>query len=114
MPLRLARWVPVLATLTALSATAPAAAEPAAGLTGVRDLVLFDTANPGAATARPIAGLQSETETAVGLDRRPATGELMLITVPTGVLANGLVRTYTLDPATATATFVGSIPGTVP
>jgi hypothetical protein len=50
----------------------------------------------------------------VGLDTRPATGQLFLITVPTGVAANATVRSYTLDPVTATATFVGSIPGTVP
>ena len=65
-------------------------------------------------TSRPITGLQTSSETAVGLDRRPATGEFFLLTVPTGAATNALVRTYTIDPATATATFVASIPGTVP
>jgi hypothetical protein len=113
MVLRLARWTCALAALAA--AVPPAAsADPAAGITGIADLALFDTANPAGLTSRPIAGLQTGTEKVVGLDTRPATGQLFLITVPTGVLANALVRSYTLDPATATATFVGSILGTVP
>jgi hypothetical protein len=65
-------------------------------------------------TSRPITGLQTPAETVVGLDFRPATGQLFLATVPTGVAANATIRSYTLDPATATATFVGTIPGTVP
>jgi hypothetical protein len=99
-----------------LAAAVPAAAsaDPAAGITGIADLALFDTTNPAGLTSRPITGLQTGTETAVGLDTRPATGQLFLITVPTGVFANAVIRSYTLDPATATATFVASIPGTVP
>ena len=113
MALRLARWTCALAVLAA--AVPPAAsAEPAAGITGIADLALFDTANPAGLTSRPITGLQTGIETVVGLDTRPATGQLFLITVPTGVLANALIRSYTLDPVTATATFVGSIPSTVP
>ena len=99
-----------------LAAAVPAAAsaDPAAGITGTADLALFDTANPGGLTSRPIIGLQTGTEKVVGLDTRPATGQLFLITVPTGVAANATVRSYALDPVTATATFVGSVPGTVP
>ena len=114
MALRLARWTCALA---ALAATVPAAAsaDPAAGITGSADLALFDTANPAGLTSRPITGLQTGSEKVVGLDTRPATGQLFLITVPTGAVANALVRSYTLDPVTATATFVASIPGgTVP
>jgi hypothetical protein len=44
---------------------------------------------------------------------RPATGQLFLITVPTGSAANAVIRSYTVDPATATATFVASIPAVV-
>ena len=114
MALRLARWTCALAALAA-AVPAAASADPAAGITGSADLALFDTANPGGLTSRPITGLQTATETVVGLDFRPATGQLFLITVPTGVFANALIRSYSLDPATATATFVGSIPeGTVP
>ena len=34
--------------------------------------------------------------------------------MPTGSAANAPIRSYSVDPATATATFVGAIPGTVP
>jgi Domain of unknown function (DUF4394) len=37
----------------------------------------------------------------------------VLVTVPAGIVTNALVRTYTLDPSTGAATFVGSIPNTV-
>ena len=110
----MAGWTSALAALAA-AVPAAASADPAAGITGIADLALFDTANPAGLTSRPIAGLQTGTETVAGLDTRPATGQLFLITVPTGVLANALIRSYSLDPATATATFVGSIPAsTVP
>ena len=109
MALRLARWMCAVAML-AVALPAAASADPAAGITGTADLALFDTANPGGLTSRPITGLQTPTETVVGLDFRPATGGLFIITVPTGVAANAIVRSYSLDPATATATFVGSIP----
>lgn len=109
-----ARITCALAAAAALALPASASADPAAGLTNDTDLVLFDTANPGAATTRPITGLQTPAERAVGLDMRPATGQIFIITIPIGVAANGLVRTYAVDPATGAATFVGSIPGTVP
>ena len=113
MALRLARWTCALAALAA-AVPAAASADPAAGITGLADLALFDTADPAGLTSRPIVGLQTGTETVVGLDTRPATGELFLITVPTGAVASAPVRSYRLDPATATATFVATIPGTVP
>jgi Domain of unknown function (DUF4394)/Thrombospondin type 3 repeat len=110
MALRLARWTCVLAAALGAALPTVASADPAAGITGTADLALFDTANPAGLTSRPITGLQSGAETVVGLDTRPATGQLFLITVPTFVVANALVRSYTVDPTTATATFVGSIP----
>jgi hypothetical protein len=113
MALRLARWTCAVAALAAV-VPAAASADPLAGITGTADLALFDTANPSGLTSRPITGLVTGSETVVGLDTRPATGQLFLITVPTGVVANALVRSYTLDPLTANATFVGSIPSTVP
>jgi hypothetical protein len=113
MALRLARWTCALAVLAA--AVPPAAsADPAAGITGTANLAVFDTADPSGLTSRPITGLQTGSERVVGLDTRPATGQLFLITVPTGVAANATIRSYMLDPVTATATFVGSIAGTVP
>jgi Domain of unknown function (DUF4394)/Thrombospondin type 3 repeat len=100
----------VVALAAALLVPSTAIADPAAGITGTADLALFDTANPGGLTSKPITGLQTGTEKAVGLDLRPATGQLFLVTVPVGSLTNAPVRTYSLDPATAIATFVGSIP----
>ena len=113
MTLRLARWTCALAALAAVVPPA-ASADPAAGITGTADLALFDTANPAGLTSRPIIGLQTGTEKVVGLDTRPATGQLFMITVPVGSAASALVRSYFVDPVTATATFVASIPGTVP
>ena len=114
MAARLARRLCALAALAAATFPAAASADPVAGITGAANLVLFDTASPGSLTTRPITGLQTSTEKVVGLDRRPATGGLFLITVPTGVAASATIRSYSLDPATRIATFVGSIPGTVP
>ena len=104
----------VVALAAALLVPSTAIADPAAGITGTAELVLFDTANPAGMTSRPITGLQTDSEKAVGLDMRPATGQLFLITVPVGVAASATVRSYFVDPLTATATFVASIPGTVP
>jgi hypothetical protein len=104
----------VVALAVALLVPSAAAAEPLAGIVGTAELALFDTANPAGMTTRPIIGLQTDSEKAVGLDMRPATGQLFLITVPVGVGANAMIRSYSVDPATAAATFVGSIPSTVP
>src|SRR5262245_42345900 len=62
-------------------------------------LIRFDSATPGTIQSSvAITGLQSAGETAIGIDFRPRTGQLFLTTVPTGVAANALVRTYTLNP----------------
>jgi hypothetical protein len=112
--LRLAALAAAAVAASSLAASPPAAAEPAAGIVGATTLVTFDTATPAALTARSITGLQSIDETVVGIDLRPATGQLFAVTVPIGISANALVRTYAVDPATGAATFVGSIPSTVP
>ena len=109
------RWI---AALTALAAIAPAtaAAERAAGITGNLNLVQFDTAAPSAAGVQLISGLQSAGEKAIALDWRPATGQLYLVTTPLGITSGSSVvlRTYSLDPGTAVATFVGALPGGTP
>jgi hypothetical protein len=109
------RWIAVFTALAAL-APATAAAERAAGITGNLDLVQFDTATPGAASVQLISGLQSAGEKAIALDWRPATGQLYLVTTPLGITSGSSVvlRTYSLDPATAVATFVGALPGGSP
>jgi hypothetical protein len=84
-------------------------------LTSGNTLIRFDSASPGTIQSSvAITGLQSVNETAIGIDFRPRTGQLFLTTVPTGVVANALVRTYALNALTGAATFVGSIPNTVP
>src|SRR6187549_2059685 len=95
----------LLAMCVAALMVAPAAvADPAAGLTGSGELAVFDTANPAGLTSRPITGLQDPAEKVVGLDWRPSTGELFVITVPAGTVANALIRSYSVDPATGAAT----------
>jgi hypothetical protein len=117
MDSRLARLVRAVLAVAALAAwTAPSAsAVPAAGITSAISLVTFDTSTPWDIRIRPITGFQVLGEKVVGLDTRPATGELFMITVPAGFFTNVEVRTYRVDPLTATATFVGSVPSnTVP
>jgi hypothetical protein len=93
--------------LTALGADS-ASAERAVGITGARTLVQFDTTAPSVTTTRLITGLQDEAnENLMGMDVRPATGDLYLFT-GTGAGVTTLLRTYKLDPGTAAATFVGS------
>jgi hypothetical protein len=116
MDCRLARLARVALALAAFMAwAAPSAgAVPAAGITGSLSLVTFDTSAPSDVRIRPISGFQVLGEKAIGLDTRPATGELFMLTVPAAVLTNAEVRSYRVDPVTATATFVGSVPsGTV-
>ena len=107
-----------LLTATALAlALAPSAAhaERAAGLTGSNELVTFDTATPGSVTVKAITGVPVIDEHVIGLDLRPATGELMALTVPTGSTANAALHLYKVDPNTAAASLIGSIPAaTVP
>jgi len=97
-----------------LALAAPARAEPAVGLTSTDALATFDTTNPSALSVKPISGLQSASEHVIGIDWRPRTSQVFLMTVPVGVVANALVRTYSVDVDSGQATFVGSIPNTVP
>jgi hypothetical protein len=111
---RLLHSVALTVALVAWCLPASAGAVPAAGITGSTTFVTLDTAAPDYVRMRPIVGLQTSTELAIGIDRRPATGELFVATVPDGIVGSALIRLYKLDPDTATATYVGSIPNTVP
>lgn len=82
-------------------------AEPVAAITPGNVLVLFDTSSPATVTSRAITGL-GPSETVRGIDVRPATGQVYIVTVTTGSAANSVVRTYTLDTSTGAATFVGA------
>lgn len=73
------------------------------GLSGT-DLVTFDASTPGAVnTVAMIAGVDP-TQTLVGLDFRPATGQLFGLGYES---TSGNARLYTIDLATANATPVG-------
>lgn len=71
----------------------------ALGVTDMNELVSFDTDTPNVATGMPITGLTGD-EMIVGIDFRPADGQLY------GLSSDS--RLYTIDPATAVATQVGS------
>jgi hypothetical protein len=97
------------AVAAALALAAPAAGSPAAGLnpTGA-ELLLYDTATPGTILERhPITGLQAN-EKIVGLDTRPATGQLYALGLVREATDSG--RIYVIDPGTGAATQVGAAP----
>jgi hypothetical protein len=107
-------WAVAVAALAALMLAPAASAERALAIVSPTTLVAFDTAAPGTATVRKIVNLGAG-ESVIGIDKRPATGEIIIITVPAGAAANALINTYSLNPDTGSATFVGSIPAlTVP
>ncbi|MGI4871730.1 MAG: DUF4394 domain-containing protein [Janthinobacterium lividum] len=102
------RLLAASALLLGLAAT-PAAAQTAYGLattgTTTASLVTFNVATPGTLTATAaITGITAG-QTLVGLDSRPATGELFALGYnPTGTQA----QLYTISPVTGAATAVGT------
>jgi hypothetical protein len=94
----------------------PAAAqagERIAAVTADGSLVTFDSANPAAVTTVAIAGIGSG-QTIRGIDYRPATEQVFLITAPTGAPSAQVAGTYVLDTDTAIARPIGSsatVPG---
>ena len=96
-----ARW-PLAALLTCFLGVlpAPAAAITAFGLSNANQIVTFDTNTPSTPlSVVAITGLQSG-ETALGIDVRPATGQLYLL--------GSSSRIYVIDPVTGAATAVGA------
>jgi hypothetical protein len=95
-----ARFVAV-ACLAVVGFVAPASAELIYGVAAVgnaTNIVTWDSASPGALiTGNFVTGLQNN-ETIVGLDYRPATGQLYALGTSS--------RLYTLNPATGAATAV--------
>jgi hypothetical protein len=89
-----------VAAITAPSATA----EPAIAVskTASPNLIKFDTASPGAVTLTPITGLVASSERIVGLDYRPATGQVFAY--------SSAARLYVLDPVSGAATQTGPRP----
>jgi hypothetical protein len=91
-----------IALLSSAIATATAA-EMLSGMASNNRLVLFSSANPGDVAVMPLSGLQPGEEV-LGLDVRPATGQLYAL--------GSSSRLYTIDPATGMATAIGSGPFT--
>ena len=102
-----------LALATAAIAPSTASAEPAVAVLPGNVLSFFDTTTPGTRTPVGVTGLGAG-ETLEEVDLRPWTYELFGVSMPTGVVASALVKTYRIDPATGAATLIGSIPNTVP
>jgi hypothetical protein len=96
------------ALLAAAAAGTPAYAERAAAVPAnlPRTLVVFDTTVPAAVTLRTVTGL-NPTDSIVGIDVRPATGQLYAVAAATGTVANSILWTYTIDPDTGAATLIG-------
>jgi len=74
-------------------------------LTGNR-IAVFDVATPTAVATHAITGLGAS-ETVRGADLRVSNGVVYATTAVTGSAANSLLRTYTIDPDTGAATFLG-------
>ena len=112
---RVMRSIAALFLVVVLLPVAGASAEPAVGVIGTQRLYFFDTTTPSTGRVVPITGLTQPVEDVIGLDWRPATGELFAVTVPGGILNNALVSTYSVDIDTGAATLVGTIAGgTIP
>jgi Domain of unknown function (DUF4394) len=107
------RILPFVAVVAALlAAPAAAQADRALMLTSGNQILSFDTNAPGTiAGTIGVTGL-GPGEALKGIDFRPATGQLYGWTALTAV--SGTIRTYTLDPSSGAATFVGQTSFTAP
>ncbi|MEQ1858965.1 MAG: DUF4394 domain-containing protein [Chthoniobacteraceae bacterium] len=77
-------------------------------LTTAGTILVFDSATPGTiADTLTITGLGAG-ETVVGLDFRPAGGELLATTAATGSANNSIATTYRIDTDTGAATLLGA------
>jgi hypothetical protein len=77
-------------------------------------LIRFDSATPGAVTTiGTVAGLGAN-QTLRGIDFRPRTGRLYAVAVTTGAAANSHLFSYTINPLSAQATFVGQTAAPLP
>jgi hypothetical protein len=104
----------VLAGLALLAAPAASGATPLLAVTGSNQLLSFDSASPQTVTSRTITGLGATSEAIVGIDRRPANGQVYLATSPGGMATNQTPRLYVVNPDTGQATFAGDPGAPVP
>lgn len=94
-----------LATAALLSAPGVARAERIYGLTNTSGLFSFDSATPGTVSAvTAITGVATG-QSLVGIDFRPATGQLFAMSYTGG---SGAAQLYTLNLSSGVATTVGS------
>ncbi len=70
-------------------------------------LLRFDSDSPQTAVTTPAITNLLETETLVGIDFRPRTGQLFASAVITGSANNAVIRTYSINLQNYFATFVG-------
>jgi hypothetical protein len=85
------------------------AGTPIVGLTVANSLVRFSSNSPGTVTTVAVTGLAAD-ETLVGIDYRPATGQLFALGVND---ATNTGTAYIIDPQTGAATLVGAAPGQI-
>ncbi len=79
------------------------------GVTAANQLVQFDSATPNVIqSVVGISGLLNANERVLGMDFRPRTGVLYATTAPLTSTANADLRTYTINPLTGAALFVGT------
>jgi hypothetical protein len=90
-----------LLTLVFWIAPVAAEAETIYAVTSTNLLLTFDSATPGTTTSVAITGLQAG-ENVLGIDLRPATGQLYAL--------GSTSRLYTINPVTGAATQVGAGP----
>ena len=99
-----------LALALPLLAAAPAHAERAVALFPGNSIGTFDVTAPGSVETLPVTGLGPNASLR-GIDVRPADGQLYGVAMLAGSYNNSSVRTYTIDPDSGAATFVGESAG---
>ena len=108
MKTRIAGIVFALVVIAATLSPADAAGHRVFALRPGNALVHFDSQTPTIVTSvGTVTGIGAN-ETIRGIDFRPRTGQLYATTVTTGASANSVLKSYVVDPLTATATLVGS------
>ncbi len=104
-PLLCSKLALVAATAALLSTAGSARAETIYGLTTTGGLFSFNSATPGTTTAvTAITGVTQGATSLVGMDFRPATGQLFALSY---TAATGSSQLYTLNLTTGAATAVG-------
>jgi Ca2+-binding RTX toxin-like protein len=94
------------ALLAAVLFPATALADRIVAVASGNQLVLFGATTPLTTAEHPISGLLAPGEAVYGIDTRPATGQVFIFS------SDGATgRTYTVNPDTGAATFVGAFAG---